>query len=201
LPAAHDALKALLRPPKVVYRRCGIIDEEPFVITRRTFALSGLVLAVSGSARAAGPDPVAIVKSIYDGTLKTVAKDRAPWLDARDRPATLSRSLVALWKQAEDKVNPKGDEVGPIDFDVTTNSQGMEVKSVKVAFESRSEARATVAATLTPKGEWKRASPKDNIVRYDFIREDGRWKIDDVRSSDGDRRWSLRGLLNENLKS
>jgi hypothetical protein len=49
--------------------------------------------------------------------------------------------------------------------------------------------------------EWKRASSKDNIVRYDFIREDGRWKVDDVRSSDGDRQWSLRGLLMQNLKS
>ena len=40
----------------------------------------------------------------------------------------------------------------------------------------------------------------DDIVRYDFIRENGRWVIDDVRSTIDAKEWSLRGLLNIGLK-
>jgi hypothetical protein len=87
-----------------------------------------------------------------------------------------------------------------VDFDVTTNSQGMEVASFTLKIERADERHMTIAATLVPKGEWIRNSPLDNIVRYDFIREDGRWKIDDVRSSNDGAAWSLRQLLTQSLQ-
>jgi len=174
------------------------------MITRRTFALSGAALlicrpALATAMRSATPDdPIAIVNAIYRGTIKGYDKERALWLDPRDRRRTLSKALIALWAKADAKTQP-GDS-GPIDFDVTTNSQGMEVKSFTAKVESRDDKRATIAATLTPKGEWIRHSSDDNTVRYDFIREGGRWVIDDVRSTTDGKAWSLKALLREALK-
>ena len=59
---------------------------------------------------------------------------------------------------------------------------------------------ATVAAKLingTPRIKYPASN---DIVRYDFIRENGRWAIDDVRSTIDAKEWSLKGLLNIGLK-
>jgi hypothetical protein len=45
-----------------------------------------------------------------------------------------------------------------------------------------------------------RAKPADNIIRYDFVRDDGRWKIDDISGSTDGEAWSIRGMLTESLK-
>jgi hypothetical protein len=175
------------------------------VITRRTFIVSGVALLVAGPAlgaamRSAPPnDPIAIVNAIYRGTIEGYDKERALWLDPNTRRGTLSKSLIALWAKADAKTQ-EGDS-GPIDFDVTTNSQGMEVKSFTAKAESRDDNRATIVVTLRAKGVWRRNSPQDNIVRYDFIREGGRWVIDDVRSTTDGTAWSLRSLLTLALKS
>jgi hypothetical protein len=175
------------------------------VISRRTFALSGAALFVSPPASAAAMrsappnDPIGIVNAIYRGTIAGYDKQRALWLDPSNRRGTLSKSLIALWAKADAKTQP-GDS-GPIDFDVTTNSQGMEVKSFTAKAESQDAARATIVVRLTPKGKWLRNAPQDNTVRYDFIREGGRWVIDDVRSTTDGKAWSLRELLTFALKS
>lgn len=175
------------------------------MITRRTFALFGAALLVCGPAlattmRSATPnDPIAIVNAIYHGTIEGYDKQRALWLDPRDRRGTLSKSLIALWAKADARTQPA--DSGPIDFDVTTNSQGMEVKSFTAKAESQHDKRATIVVTLKAKGKWLRNSPEDNIVRYDFIREAGRWVIDDVRSTTDGKAWSLRDLLTFALKS
>ncbi len=81
-------------------------------------------------------------------------------------------------------------------------ASGMQtVASYTLKVESRGEGRATVAATLVPKGEWVRASPEENVVRYDVVLEGSRWKIDDIRSRLGDRDWSLKDLLTRALKA
>jgi hypothetical protein len=77
----------------------------------------------------------------------------------------------------------------------------MEVASFTLEVESRDDTRATIAVTLAPKGEWVRASPQENVVRYDVVREGGRWKIDDIRSRLGHRDWSLKDLLTRALKA
>jgi hypothetical protein len=56
-----------------------------------------------------------------------------------------------------------------------------------------------VVAQLTAGHPYVRHSPQENVVAYDFVRENGRWKIDDIRSTSDGREWSLRGILNEGL--
>jgi hypothetical protein len=171
------------------------------VINRRIFVLSGAALVLSAraafAAERASRDPATIFREIYKGN---DSRGAAFGLEETDRRKYLSKSLIELWVKADAKVNPRGDEVGPIDYDVTTNSQGMEVKSYSVKTESRDGERAILSVKLVPKGEWFRSFPDDNIVRYHFIREDGRWAIDDIGSTTDGKPGSLRNLLLENLK-
>lgn len=74
------------------------------------------------------------------------------------------------------------------------------MKSAAVSYERRTPVRATVAAKLTPGHRYVRHAPEENVVRYDFVRENGGWKIDDVRGTIDKKQWSIRALLTDALK-
>jgi hypothetical protein len=103
---------------------------------------------------------------------------------------------AALWAKAA-AATPPGDE-GPIDFDAVTNSQGATVKSYTLTTERRDATHASVVATLVP-DNWLRASPRENVVRYDMTFDGARWAIDDVHGVAGSQAWSLRDLLRQSL--
>ena len=172
------------------------------MITRRTLILSGLLAgAAPRLARAAQPspdDPVGIVNAIYTRAAKGKGDGGGAFVIENKAAKTkyLSKSLIELWAKA-DAHTPKGD-VPPIDFDPVTNSQEPDVKSFKVVAEKLEGDKATIAVTIT--GRLLRFKVSDNTVRYNFVREDGKWKIDDISGTvDGDA-WSIRDLLNESLK-
>jgi hypothetical protein len=180
----------------------GLFDLRTTMVTRRKFILAGLVAgAIAPRARAAPPsqnDPVAIINAIYtraasgkgDGGGAFVIEDKAA------KAKYLSKSLVDLWAKA-DANTPKGD-VGPIDFDPVTNSQEPDVKSFKVVAEKLDADKAVIAVTIT--GRTARAKPSDDIVRYNFVRDDGKWKIDDISGTLDGEAWSIRDILKESLK-
>jgi hypothetical protein len=129
-----------------------------------SFGLAAVLFSfVIKAASQEAPDPSRIVASIYDGSLKTHGAVGALWLDSRDRQATLSKALKTLWDKADAAAKSRHDEVGPIDWDVTTNSQGMTVKSFALMTEKKDATRATVVAALVP-DNWVRASPDENII-------------------------------------
>ncbi len=176
------------------------------MITRRslflTFATSLLASTVPHFAFAAPPspdDPVAIVNAIYtraakgkgDGGGEFVTENKAA------KAKYLSKALIALWAKA-DAHTPKGD-VGPIDFDPVTNSQEPDVKSFKVEAEKVDADKAVIAVTITGH-DAPRAKSADNIIRYNFVRDDGKWKIDDISGAGDGEAWSIRGMLTDSLK-
>jgi len=108
----------------------------------------------------------------------------------------LSKALIELWAKA-DAHTPKGD-VGPVDFDPVTNSQEPDVKSFKVVAEKLDADKAVIAVTIT--GRTARAKPSDDIVRYNFVRDDSKWKIDDISGTIDGEAWSIRDILKESLK-
>ena len=59
----------------------------------------------------------------------------------------------------------------------------------------REARRIDLVVTLTAKTPWFRNSPDENIIRYHFIREDGRWVIDDIRNADDAAHNGLKSLL------
>jgi len=165
------------------------------MISRRLLLASALAFG-GGPAFAQNPDPAAIVRSIYRKA-DPYGAAAALQLRAQGRDKVLSKSFAALWKRSDDATPAK--ELTSPGFDVASNSQGMDVARADVTVERRDATRTTVVARLTAGHPYVRHSPQENVVRYDFVRENGRWKIDDIRSTSDGREWSLRGILNEGL--
>jgi Protein of unknown function (DUF3828) len=175
------------------------------MITRRSLLLTGTTALLAGAiargTRAAQPsptDPVAIVTAIYTRAAKGKGNGGGAFIIENDaaKARYLSKSLVELWARA-DAHTQKGD-IGPIDFDPVTNSQDPDVKSFKVVPEKLEADKAVIAATIT--GKTARAKPSDEIVRYNFVRDDGKWKIDDISGTMDGEAWSIRDILAESLK-
>jgi hypothetical protein len=174
-----------------------MIDRRALIST----GLAGLFTAAIAPALAepASPaDPVAILTAIYTRVAKGKGDGGGAFvIENKAKAKYLSKSLIALWTKA-DAHTPKGD-VGPIDFDPVTNSQEPDVKSFRVAAEKLEADKAAVAVTLT--GHEKRKTPADEVVHYDFVREGNAWKIDDIKGSEDGQTWSIRGMLEESLKT
>jgi len=149
-----------------------------------------LVLAVLGvctaSAAVTRRTPRAIIDEIY-------SREGVLGLDPEDRHEYFSRGVVAWWAKA-DAANDGG---LTIDFDLASNSQGMEVGSYKVRTVHSDAGHVTLDVTLTSRGDYIIDAPSDLVVRYDFIRENGRWLIDDMSSTTAGSPWTLRALLRD----
>jgi hypothetical protein len=170
------------------------------MLTRRLFLALAVSAAVSSAplpALAQSPDPAAIVKSIY-GKRDPYGAAESVSMRAKHRRA-LSKSLGALWKRSDDST-PAEDEPVP-GFDIAANSNAREVSRAEVKVERQDAQRATVAAKLFSKDFMNKKHPSDDIVRYDFVRENGRWVIDNIRSTIDGKVWTIKGLLAEGLKS
>ena len=174
------------------------------MFTRRTL-VTGLIgiLAASdqGSARAELPaanDPVAIVTAIYTRAAKGMGGGGFVIENKAAKTKYLSKSLIELWAKA-DAHTPKGD-VGPVDFDPVTNSQEPDVKSFKVDTEKLEADRAIIAVTITGRNTPPRKGA-DQVVRYEFVREADKWRIDDIKGASDGEPWSIRAMLADSLKS
>jgi hypothetical protein len=170
-------------------------------------ALTALLRLSDGSIAHAAPpaagdpakDPSGILTEIYTRVAKGKGDQGGGFVtDSKAAKAKyLSRSLVALWAKA-DAATPK-DEVGAIDFDPVTNSQEPDVKSFTLATEKLDADKATIAVTLAGHRA-ERTNPADQVIRYDFVLDGDRWKIDDIKGAIDGKPWSLRELLTQYLK-
>lgn len=158
------------------------------------FALASLPAPALAQSAA---EPEAIVTSFYKA-----AKDaggNGPGFKPQDRKK-LSKSLAALWAKADRKAKARGDEVGAISFDIATQSQGVDIESYKVKSERKDARAAVIEASFIIGGNHVRKG-EEVIVLYDFVRENGSWKIDNLRTASKVKPWSLRGNLERNLKT
>ena len=161
------------------------------VVVAALLVLAAPVLAAGGRDPADPRSPVAALFAIE----KT---GHAPLATPAQRTAALTRGLAAMWNKTEGRASRGGDAA--IDFDVVTNSQGADVKSYALAVTSRDGKSATVVATIDP-GDWARKSPRENIITFSLLRQDGRWRVDDVRGIAEPTAWSLRDMLAQSLKA
>jgi hypothetical protein len=179
--------------------RTSMVSRRQLIFT----ATAGLLAAASRLASAASPapnDPVAIVTAIYTRAAKGKGDGGGAFVieNKAAKAKYLSKPLIALWAKA-DAHTPKGD-VGPVDFDPVTNSQEPDVKSFKVVAEKLEADKAVIAVTLTGRNTPPRKLA-DQTVRYDFVRDAGDWKIDDIKGASDGEPWSIRGMLTESLKT
>ena len=176
------------------------------MITRRALMSTAIAGLLSGQmappALAAPPaqnDPVAILTAIYTRAAKGKGDGGGAFIieNKAAKAKYLSKSLVALWAKA-DAHTPKGD-VGPVDFDPVTNSQDPDVKSFKVEAEKLETDKAVIAVTITGRNTPPRKGA-DQVVRYAFVHEGDKWKIDDIKGASDGEPWSIRAMLEDSLK-
>ena len=97
-----------------------------FGFARITFLVSGvLAFAAAVAAQATRLDPARFVASIYADSREGVVW--AEWLDGARRREWFSSALTALWAKCDARAHKTEHELGAVDFDVATNSQGLEV--------------------------------------------------------------------------
>jgi hypothetical protein len=179
-----------------------MISRRTLISTALAGPLAGLLAGPSRRALAAPPsptDPLGIVNAIYARAAKGKGNGGGAFIieNKAAKAKYLSKSLIALWAQA-DAHTPK-DDVGPIDFDPVTNSQEPDVKSFKAVAETLDADKAVIAVTLTGHGAAP-SKPADQVIRYNFVRDNGQWKIDDISGASDGEAWSIRDLLKDSLK-
>lgn len=157
---------------------------------------AALVLPAAGApARAAEADgPQAFLAGIYGRVAKArKASTPLPWDRPEGRGTVFSAAVVDLWAKAESKATADGD-IGPVDFDVFTNSQDSGPIDPKFTVTGEEAATANVRVALrTPKGG---GEPKpDDVLVFNLIKGPQGWRIDDIHGSVSGDRWNLRGLL------
>jgi hypothetical protein len=175
--------------------------EGPFMITRRSLlftATSGLLAAISVGALAApiANDPLAIVNAIYTRVVSGNG-DLGGAFMLNEKPKYFSKSLIRLWAKSD--VRSAGEQ-GPLDFDPATNSQDPSVKSFTATAEKIDAGTATIAVKLQRDHEVPRKHADDDVLRYDFVRDGGHWKIDDIRGASDAKPWSMREKFNFSLR-
>ena len=165
------------------------------ILAALAFAFCGLTQPALAETR----EPDAIVASFYKAAKNDGGNGPAFGFKPQDRKR-LSKSLAALWAKADRKAKARGDEVGAISFDIATQSQGVDIESYKVKSERKDAGSAVIEASFIIGGNHVRKG-EEVFVLYDFVRENGSWKIDNLRTASKVKPWSLRGNLERNLKT
>jgi hypothetical protein len=172
------------------------------MVTRRKLILSvatALLATVLPRHAAAADDPAGILIAIYTRVAKGKGDGGGTFVfeNKAAKAKYLSKSLIALWAKADAR-RRKGDG-GPVDFDPVTNSQDPDVKSFKVVAEKQETDKAVIAVTIDSHQGPPR-KPADRTFRYDFVREAGGWKIEEIKGAVDGKAWSLRAMLTDFLK-
>ena len=120
-------------------------------------------------------------KLILSGTAAVLAVTLPYPAFAADDPAGI---LTAIYTRV---AKGKGDG-GPVGFDPVTNSQDPDVKSFKVVAEKQEADKAVIAVTIDSH-QGPPPKPADRIIRYEFVREPGGWKIDEIKGAVDGEAW------------
>lgn len=173
------------------------MDRRAFLLTA-AFAVSAFspAMAQSPIPPAHIQTPEAIVRWIY---IQATNRDK----DGQQNGGTIfgkggpsvrlfSSAFMREWNAAQARLKKSGD-MG-LDFDPVSNSQDPAIGKTDIRLESKSEDRTTIAVTF---GSLHDPRAKPQTVRYDFVRTEAGWKIDNIRGAVENDPWSLRALMKE----
>ncbi len=170
------------------------------MLTRRQSLLALLTVSVASSLSpvafaASDGRPDKLVAGLYDRILKN--PDLPGFGVKKADRKLLSKSLGELWDKTEGKRKRIKDEMGPLGFDMVTNSQTGDLKSYDLTITEITARNATVKARFN-RGEDYAEAERVDVVEYRLVDENG-WKIDDIRGKTSGQAWTLRELLSNYL--
>lgn len=144
--------------------------------------------AISKSAPVAVEEPRDIVAAIYRlaAADPKKAKPVSPFDQRATREKYFSKSFDLLITSSETKAAHDG--YAAIDFDPISASQDAELQKVTLKTDILGLGKAIVSASFLNHG-------LNTVVTYDFIREDGAWRVDDIKGTTEREAWSVRKIL------
>ena len=121
------------------------------------------------------PDPAVWLRQIYDSYHRAEAPEALDKLASATEVvgARASKLLAALFKRDAD-CETRSNEICALDWDFVVDGQDWRLSNVKVGALSVAGDKATVTVTF------RNFRPCVNV--YDFVREDGQWKVDDIET-------------------
>ena len=133
-------------------------------------------------------EPRDVVAALYKLAVAALKKPRpqSPFFEPEARRKYFSKSFDLLVTTSETKAAHDGDRM--IDFDPISASQDADPKTVTLKTNMMELGKAVVSASFTTFG-------KPIVVTYDFVKEDGDWKIDDIKGTTEKEAWSVRKIL------
>lgn len=132
-------------------------------------------------------EPRDIVDAIYKAAAADVKKGRAgPFENRAMREAYFSKGFDVAVTAAETKAAHDGDTV--LGFDPISATQDAELKKVTLKTDVLELNRAVVSASFMNHGQ-------PTVVTYDFVKEGGAWKVDDIKGTTEKEAWSVRKIL------
>jgi hypothetical protein len=160
----------------------------------RLRAAAAMILLLMASPVAAQNNDATTPAGILTGIYREAVKGKPDaWLGPGRRDRYVSKSLAALWAKVDAKPPPDG-EVGAIDFTVTTDTDSEDLGSFEIKPQNQSATAAVVAVKITYRKPYRGPSP---VVTYQFVNENGQWRIDNIRGKE----WDLREILKLWLKA
>jgi hypothetical protein len=163
------------------------------MLSRRMFIAAVSATAVIGPAFAAeASDPQGFLAGVYKRIAQTKKrKVNDFWQAPEGRPSGFTAEVVALWAKAEKKSEG---EIGPIDFDLFTNSQDSGPTAPALTTVDDDGTTAHVRAVLKAPKPGKEPTADDVLV-FTLKHEAAGWRIDDIHGAVSGDIWNLRGLL------
>jgi len=139
----------------------------------------------SGETRRGVDDPRAFIQSVYAAYART--PDRGP-----DEPTYAYSARLQRLVDAYEAAYAGQDLVGAVDFDLWTNAQEWSVSNVVIDEEQEGADSRTILVRFR---NWDR----ENVNRFRFVREGGRWYLDDIVNGAGvgGDGWTFSALLME----
>ena len=151
-----------------------------FIIALAAFALAAFTDAAGGV-----EDPRAFVAATY------AAYEREANAPPAEPTHVYSERLRDLFEAYETWARSHDDLVGSLDFDWWANAQDWTISNVSIVEHSFGADRRVIEA------HWTNYDRRDSS-RFFFVRQDGRWFLDDVvNGGGGDDGWTLSALLRE----
>jgi hypothetical protein len=136
-------------------------------------------------------EPRDVVAAIYKLTVADLKKKpdgASPFFDRASRKKFFSKAFDALITTSEEAA--ARDKAAMIDFDPITASQDPEVQKVTLKTDVLELGKATVSASFVNRGQ-------ATVVSYDFIKQDGDWRVDDIKGTTEKEAWSVRKILKQ----
>ena len=174
----------------IIVASLGLVLGAPFASAQTTLKPSQ---PLTKTAPVEVQEPRDVVDAIYRLAAAELKKPNptSPFYSRGAREKYFSKGFDLLVTSAEIKAAHDGDAM--LDFDPVSASQDAELQKVTLKTDVVELGRAVVSASFANHGQ-------PTVVTYDFVKEDGDWKIDDIKGTTEKEAWSVRKILKSAAK-